>query len=90
MQLIQGVLRCSCSVCVRAPWVRALFDVSNLLMQCGWTAVHVSAYNGHLAVVKELIESCGCSSDGRDKVCLYVFEHCPLLFSRNLCFCVDL
>ena len=46
-------------------------------MQCGWTAVHVSAYNGHLAVVKELIESCGCSSDARDKVCLYVSEAMP-------------
>ena len=57
--------------------MHASFDVFHLLMQCGWTAVHVSAYNGHLAIVKELIESCGCSSDARDKVCLYVSKAMP-------------
>ena len=34
--------------------------------QCGWTAVHFAAYNGHLEMLQELLERFNCDADKRD------------------------
>ena len=39
-----------------------------LLPQYGWTVVHFAAYNGHLEMLRELLERFNCEADKRDNV----------------------
>ena len=46
--------------------------------QCSWTVVHFAAYNGHLEMLRELLERFNCEADKRDKkVGLFADKWCP-------------
>ena len=56
-------------LCVFIPHVmQQLFVCIMVLSQYGWTVVHFAAYNGHLEMLKELMENFNCEADKRDMV----------------------
>ena len=61
-----------------------------LLPQCGWTVVHFAADNGHLEMLRELLDRFNCEADKRDKkvgicialhtnTCTHILKHTNLI-----------
>ena len=54
-----------------------------LLSQCGWTVVHFAAYNGHLEMLRELLERFNCEADKGDKVNVVISRSIAKLLSAQ-------
>ena len=46
----------------------ACYVCTVLCSQSGWTVVHFAAFNGHLEMLRELVEKFNCEADKGDKV----------------------
>ena len=76
-------------VCMLSRRVEAWPVADCFPLQEGVSAAHSAVRNGHLAIVKFLIEECNCGTEEKTHVCvlMHACMHCACVFA-SVCLCV--